>query len=136
MEGVSDKLKVEYLEFWFSRVAQHIVRSIVNNTTEEDHTKVLKDIKEVLMAEFGEKEFDADEMIKKLTKELLFEKHDYKGIHEFMVDVQCKYRKAEGKGKTAVFGVKNTYADILTARLPQWTKKFGSGRQESTLENF
>jgi hypothetical protein len=54
MEGVSDKLKVEYFEFWFSGIAQQIVQSIVNNTTEKDHTKVLKDIKDALTAEFAD----------------------------------------------------------------------------------
>jgi hypothetical protein len=70
---------------------------------------------------------------------LPFANNDYEGIHEFMVDLQCKYCQAEGKGKAAVFDVKKTFTDILTARLPhmipQWTKKFGSGRQEMTMEN-
>jgi hypothetical protein len=44
-----------------------------------------------LVAKFGDEEFDADEMIKKLTKGLPFEKHDYKGIQELMVNMQCKY---------------------------------------------
>jgi hypothetical protein len=67
VEGVTDELRVEHIENWFSGQALRIIQSKKDNDYFVDATTTLESIKRVLKKKYIEK-FDAEEMLKKLAK--------------------------------------------------------------------
>jgi acylphosphatase len=67
VEGVTDGLKLESIENWFSGLPLSLVKSMKDNS-KEDATSVLQAIKEVLIGQFGSKRFDTEGMLKKMAE--------------------------------------------------------------------
>jgi hypothetical protein len=85
-EGVTDELRVEHIDNWFSGEALKIVQSKKNNDIIIDAATTLKNIKADLMWFFGSKAFDAEGMLKDLAKGKPIARGDSKGIQTFLLN--------------------------------------------------
>jgi hypothetical protein len=138
-EGVTDELRVEHIDNWFSGQALRIIQSKKDNDVFVNATTTLESIKVVLKKKYVEK-FDAEGMLKKLAKGKPIAKCSLEEVRALIVDLECQFDLAKGKGEAAIFERKSIYRDILVARLPhlitEWNKEFGGDRKEWTLEAF
>jgi hypothetical protein len=96
-EGVTDELKVEYFENWFSGLAHQLVKSIKDNRS-ETATGKLQAIKQVLESQFGSKEFDTEGMLRKLAEGGPIDGGDSEAMQSFVVGLICKFELSKGKG--------------------------------------
>jgi hypothetical protein len=138
-EGVTDELRVEHIDNWFSGQALRIIQSKKDNDVSVDATTTLENIKIVLRKKYVE-EFDAEGMLKKLAKGKPIPRCSLEEVRTLIVDLECQFDLAKGKGEAAIFERKSIYRDILSARLPhlitKWNEKFGGGKKTWTLEAF
>jgi hypothetical protein len=102
-----------------------------------DATTTLNNIEESLKGHFGSKEFDVNGMLKDLAKR----ETDCQGQlqkYTFIIDLECQFDLASGKGKAAIFELKNTYIDILDAKMPylmeKWIRKLRMSKIELNFE--
>jgi hypothetical protein len=138
-EGVTDELRVEHIDNWFSGQALRIIQSKKDNDVFVDATTTLENIKIVLRKKYVE-EFDAEGMLKKLARGKPIARCSLEEVRTLIVDLECQFDLAKGKGEAAIFERKSIYRDILSARLPhlitKWNEKFGGGKKTWTLEAF
>jgi hypothetical protein len=102
-------------------------------------TTTLNNIRESLNYHFKpkslmEKEFDVKGMLKDLAKGKPTVKGDLKSTQTFIIDLECQLDLARGKGKEVIFEQKDTYINILNAKLPylmeDFTREFETGKKE------
>jgi hypothetical protein len=138
-EGVTDELRVEHIDNWFSGQALRIVQSKKNNDVFVDAATTLESIKRVLKKKYVE-EFDAEGMLKRLARGNPIARCNLEDVRALIVDLECQFDLARGKGEAAIFERKSIYIDILSARLPhlitKWNEEFGGGRKKWTFESF
>jgi hypothetical protein len=138
-EGVTDELRVEHIDNWFSGQALRIVQSKKNNDVFVDAVTTLDNIKRVLKKKYVE-EFDAERMLKILARGKPIARCNLEDVRALIVDLECQFDLARGKGEAAIFERKSIYRDILSARLPhlitKWNEEFGGGRKKWTFEAF
>jgi hypothetical protein len=96
----------------------------------------LRSIKETLDSIFKEKkEFDAREVLKNVARGNPIAKGNVGSTESFIVELQCHFLLARGKGEEAIFEKKSTYVDIMNAKLPylveKWTRKFKTSKREA-----
>jgi hypothetical protein len=145
VEGITDELRVKNIDNWFSGRALKIVRSKKNNDIRIDATTTLNNIKESLNYHFRsksliKKEFDVKGMLKDLVKGKPIVRGDFESTQTFIIDLECQLDLARGKGKEAIFEQKDTYIDIMNAKLPYlmegWTREFETGRRGVNFKAF
>jgi hypothetical protein len=107
-EGVTDDLRVDNIENWFSGLAYQLVKSI-NDNRSEDSTTVLQAIKEILVEHYGSKKFDTEGMLKKMAEGSPIPRGDFESIQSFVIGLQCKFELAKGKGDVGSFDTLGTY---------------------------
>jgi hypothetical protein len=116
-EGITDELRVRHIDNWFSGDALKLVQSKKNNAVLVDATTTLRSIREILDFKFKEKkEFDVEEILKNMAKGNPIVKGDVESTESFIVELQCQFDVAEGKGEEAIFEKKSTYIDIMNAK--------------------
>jgi hypothetical protein len=140
-EGITDELRVRHIENWFSGDALKLAQSIKNNDVLMDATTTLRSIKETLDSIFKErKEFDVREVLKNVARGNPIAKGNVGSMESFIVELQCQFHLARGKGEEAIFEKKSTYVDIMNAKLPylaeKWTRKFKAGKREVNFKAF
>ena len=140
-EGVTDELRMRYIDDWFSGEALKLVQSKKNNSVLVDATTTLRSIRDVLDFKFKEeKEFDVREILKNVVKGNPIAKGDVKSTESFITELQCQFDVAEGKGEEAIFGKKSTYVDIVNAKFPyliqKWTWLFVTFKREVNFRAF
>jgi hypothetical protein len=85
-------------------------------------------------------EFDAEGMLKKLAKGKPIARCSLEEVKALIIDLECQFDLAKGKGEAAIFERKSIYRDILSARLPhlitKWNEEFGGGKKKWTSEAF
>jgi hypothetical protein len=118
-----------------------LVQSKKNNDVLMDATTTLRSIKEILDFNFKEKkEFDVKEILKNVAKGNPIAKGNVGSTESFIVELQCQFDLAKGKGEEAIFEKKSTYVDIMNAKLPysikNWTRKFKTGQREVNFREF
>jgi hypothetical protein len=138
-EGVTDELKVEYFENWFSGLAHQLVKSIKDNRS-ESATEKLQAIRQVLESQFGSKKFETEGMLSKMAEGGPIDGGDFEAMQSFVVGLICKFELAKGKGDTGLFEIKGTYHEILRLKLPhlidKWSDKFETGREKVLFQEF
>jgi hypothetical protein len=110
-EGVTDELRVENIENWFSGLAHQLVRSIKDNRS-ENATEVLHAIKQILVEHYGSKKFDTEGMLKKTAEGSPIPRGDFEAMQSFVIGLQCKFELAKGKGDIGSFENERTYYEI------------------------
>jgi replication initiation and membrane attachment protein DnaB len=137
-EGVTDDLRVRCIDNWFSGRALQIVQSKINHGI--DAATTLSDIEESLKHHFGSEEFDVEGMLKKLAKEKPIAKGSLEDVEALIIDLECQFDLARGKGEEVIFEQNSIYRDILSARLPhlitRWSEEFGGGKKKWTFKAF
>jgi hypothetical protein len=133
-EGITDELRVRHIENWFSGDALKLVQSTKNNDILMDATTTLRSIKETFDFIFKEKkEFDVKKVLKNVAKGNPITKGNIGSTESFIVELQCQFHLARGKGEEAIFEKESTYVDIMNAKLPylieKWTRKFKTGKR-------
>jgi multidrug efflux pump subunit AcrA (membrane-fusion protein) len=84
-EGVTDDLRVESIDNWFSGRALEIVQSKINHGI--DATTTLNDIEESLKRHFKSEEIYVNEMLKDLVKGRLIAKGNFESTQTFIIDL-------------------------------------------------
>ena len=139
VEGVTDKLRLEYIENWFSGLPLDLVKAFKDNR-KEDASIVFQAIKEVLREQFGSKKFDTEAMLKKMVEGGPIAGGDFEKIQGFVIGLRCKFELAKGKDNAGSFDSLKTYYEILRLKLPhlvrKWTERFENGNEEISFQNF
>jgi hypothetical protein len=138
-EGVTDELKVEYIENWFSGLAHQLVKSIKDNRS-EGATEKLPAIKQILAKQYGSKKFYTEGMLKRMAEGGTIPRGNFEAIQSFVIGLMCKIELAKGKGDVGEFENERTYNEILRLKLPhlinKWSRKFETGQERVSFENF
>jgi hypothetical protein len=75
-----------------------------------------------------------------VAKGNLIVKGNVESTESFIVELQCQFDLARGKGEEAIFEKKSTYVDIMNAKWPylmeKWTRKFKTGKREVNFRAF
>jgi hypothetical protein len=95
---ITERIKLEELEYWFSGMAGKVVRSLAVG---EDDTERLAMAKN-----------------EKLMEGEPFARSDFEGIRGFLINLLKPYYQAERMGQSWVFGRESTYHGLLRAKLP------------------
>jgi hypothetical protein len=79
-------------------------------------------------------------MLKELAKGKPIARCNLEEVRALIIDLECQFDLAKGKGEAAIFERKSIYRDILSARLPHLITKqnegFGGGKKKQTFEAF
>jgi hypothetical protein len=83
-----------------------------------DATTTLRSIKETLDSIFKEKkEFDVREVLKNVARGNPIAKGNVGSTESFIVELQCQFHLAWGKGEEAIFEKKSTYVDYYECKI-------------------
>ena len=139
VEGVTDELRLEHIENWFSGLPLDLVKAYKDNR-KEDASIVFQAIKEVLRKQFGSKKCDTEGMLKKMVEGGPIAGDDFEKIQGFVIGLRCKFELAKGKDNAGSFDSSKTYYEILRLKLPhlvdKWSKRFEHGNEEVSFQNF
>jgi hypothetical protein len=126
--GVSDDLRLDGIDDWFSGQLLDFVQSKNNNNKFIDALTTLRNIKTSLEAAFGSKDFNVDTMINQCVKGDVIAKGDFKTTQTFVIGLETKYDLAEGRGEAKTL---KWYLRILTKKLfhmkGEWLKDCSGG---------
>ena len=124
---ITDSIKLEELEYWFSGMAGTIVRNLAVG---EDDTERLATAKNILRKHFNGKQKKTWQSLEKLEEGEPFAKSDIEGIRGLLINLLTTYNRAERMGSSWMFGRASTYHGLLRNKLPhmvtKWVKKFGN----------
>jgi hypothetical protein len=122
---ITDRIKLEELEYWFSCMAGTVIRSLAVG---EDDTERLAMAKNRLREHFNKRQKDTEESLKKLMEGEPFARSDFEGIRGFLINLLKPYYWVERMGQSWVFGRKSTYHGLLHAKIShmisEWVKEF------------
>jgi hypothetical protein len=98
---ITDRIKLEELEYWFSGIAGTVVRNLAVG---EDDTERLAMAKNKLREHFNGRQKSTRESLEKLMEGELFARSDIEGIRGFLINLLTPYYRAERMGQSWVFG--------------------------------